>query len=98
MHRKGWYLVVYDIAGPRRLMNIHRFLKREGIAVQKSVFLVHGTEEKLIILLNKLDKMIVPHEDDLRAYPIQNPNRLWIVGIKPNIEFPFLSFDEESTP
>ena len=35
-----WYLVVYDVSHPRRLRRLHRKIRREGVALQKSVFLV----------------------------------------------------------
>ena len=39
--RRNW-LVAYDIASPRRLARVHRYLKRHAIPVQYSVFVFHG--------------------------------------------------------
>lgn len=66
----GWYLVGYDVAAPSRLKKIHRQLKKRGLAVQKSLFFVHGRERELEALLDDLARFIHPREDDLRAYPI----------------------------
>ena len=73
MERKGWYLVAYDIADPRRLAKIHRLLKKEGLAVQKSVFFAQGTESRINRLLDSIASMMTLREDDLRAYPITHP-------------------------
>ena len=90
MHRKGWYLVAYDIASLRRLVRVHRVLKREGIAVQKSVFLVFGTERAVDGLLDRLKEITSRNEDDLRAYPIREPGDLWTSGPNPLSSFPIL--------
>ena len=34
------YLIAYDIADPKRLVKVHRTLKRQGLPVQYSVFTV----------------------------------------------------------
>ena len=40
MTRTSWWIVAYDIASPRRLVRVHRFLKQRGLATQYSVFTV----------------------------------------------------------
>ena len=34
------YLVTYDIADPKRLSRLFRFMKKQGVPLQYSVFLV----------------------------------------------------------
>ena len=97
MHRKGWYLVAYDIACPRRLAKIHRLLKRKGIAIQKSVFLVRGTEQDIDTFFDLLTTVIVRREDDLRAYPIRDPSDLWTSGPNPLARFPLLYLGGKDT-
>jgi CRISPR-associated protein Cas2 len=97
MHREGWYLMAYDIACPRRLVRVHRVLKEEGLAVQKSVFLVHGTEPDMNALLNRLEKAIVRVEDDIRAYPVRSPGDLWTFGPNPLAGLPLLYLGEGQT-
>jgi len=96
MQRKGWYIVSYDIACPRRLLRVQRTIKGEGIAAQRSVFLVHGTEHDINDLLDRLAKMIVDREDDLRGYPIRDPADLWTSGPNPLAGFPLLYLDRET--
>ncbi|WP_295888533.1 CRISPR-associated endonuclease Cas2 [uncultured Thiohalocapsa sp.] len=79
-HRKDWFLLAYDIAEPRRLRRVHRRLRREGIAMQQSVFLLFGSETALCSLLDELAELMEPTEDDLRAYPVADPAELWLHG------------------
>ena len=92
MKRKGWYLVAYDIANPRRLAKIHRKLKSEGLAVQKSLFLVQGTEFRINQLLDRIASIMALREDDLRAYPIMHPSKIWTNGPNPLADFPVVLF------
>ena len=80
MSQSGWYLLAYDIADPRRLQRLHRAVRREGIALQRSVFLVQGTESAIEALLDRLEVLMDVAKDDLRAYPVAAPSALWLQG------------------
>lgn len=80
MNDPGWYLIAYDVREPRRLRRIHRRLRREGVAMQESVFLVQRTERDIATLMNELAGIIDRHQDDLRAYPIRDPGESWLRG------------------
>lgn len=80
MDINAWYLVAYDIADPRRLQRLHRQIRREGLAMQKSVFLVQRTPEGIAELMDDLASMIHRQQDDLRAYPVQDPARIRLCG------------------
>jgi CRISPR-associated protein Cas2 len=71
-----WYLIAYDIADPRRLQRLHRAVRTEAIAIQRSVFLMAGSVAAIERLLDRLAVLIAPDEDDLRAYPIDAPHTL----------------------
>ena len=68
------HLVCYDIAEPRRLGKVHRFLKKTAIPLQYSVFLVLANKPGLIDILSGIRELIDEGEDDVRAYPL--PKRL----------------------
>ena len=97
MERKGWYIVAYDIADPKRLRRIHYQIKKKGVSAQKSVFLVFGAEKQLNTLLDDLAGEMALKEDDLRAYPILDPKSVWTTGPNPLASFPVLYFDDEIT-
>ena len=64
------YIICYDITEPRRLGRIHRTLKKAALPVQYSVFLFCGTPEQLALCLARLEAIMDPDTDDIRAYPL----------------------------
>ena len=76
----GWYLVAYDVTEPRRLQLVHRYLRRKALPVQRSVFFLHGTDLVVKDTLNELAQIIHVRRDDVRAYPIEHPSRVWLSG------------------
>jgi CRISPR-associated protein Cas2 len=73
------YLIAYDIREPKRLGRVHRYLKRIGLALQYSVFVVRLTERQLDRVMRGLSRLIDPRCDDVRAYPVPaDPDWLWL--------------------
>lgn len=70
MRRRRTFVVAYDIADPRRLVQVHRFLQERAYPVQYSVFLGTFSEPDLNALLEGLAKIIHPRKDDVRVYPL----------------------------
>ena len=74
----SWYIVSYDIRDKKRLQRLHYHLKKEALALQKSVFLVKSHR------LNKVKRIIKLYSkgtiDDVRLYPITHPNAIWAAG------------------
>ena len=62
------YLIAYDIADPRRLQRVARFLERRAVRCQKSVFLFQGSETALVGLLDEAARRIDPDADVLQAW------------------------------
>ncbi|OIN92221.1 MAG: CRISPR-associated endonuclease Cas2 [Comamonadaceae bacterium CG1_02_60_18] len=77
------YLVTYDIANPRRLGRVFRFLKKHGVPVQYSVFLVESNAAKMSELMVKIAKLIHPDADDVRAYKL--PDNGWQISMGASI-------------
>jgi len=67
---KATYLVCYDIANPRRLGRVFRFMKGRGMHVQYSVFRCRLTWPELQDMKRKLTSIINTAEDDVRIYPL----------------------------
>lgn len=76
---RAW-LICYDIADPRRLGRLHRFLKTRALPVQYSVFHFEGSSAQLGRLLQDIKAHIKPKEDDVRAYPIPDAVQLHTLG------------------
>jgi CRISPR-associated protein Cas2 len=74
IHRPRLHIVSYDITDPKRLNQVHRYLVKQGIPLQYSVFLVLIAPLGLRSLMQEIDALIDPRKDDVRAYPL--PQRL----------------------
>lgn len=74
-HASAQWLVTYDIADPRRLTRLFKLLKKQGIAVQYSVFLVEASAVKMGSLMVQIAKIIAADADDVRAYRL--PENGW---------------------
>lgn len=83
MNRRSWYLLAYDIADERRLKQVHAYLKKRGLAAQKSVFFVHFSTPELDGVLGSLRRIIHANKDDVRVYPIGHPAQVWLSGVQP---------------
>jgi CRISPR-associated protein Cas2 len=79
---RNW-LIAYDIAHPRRLRRVHRFLLSEAVPVQFSLFAARATPMKAGILRAGLAALVNEREDDVRFYPVPEPADLVIFGRKP---------------
>lgn len=64
------FLICYDIADPRRLARLHRYLRKRAVPLQYSVFLMTGDDRQLERCLAGAAQIIDPGADDLRAYPL----------------------------
>ncbi|MCU0836338.1 MAG: CRISPR-associated endonuclease Cas2 [Chromatiaceae bacterium] len=73
-NRAQLFLLAYDIADPKRLTEVHRTVRRWGVPLQYSVFLVPTSPAGIDGLLSELAGIIDARADDIRVYPL--PSRL----------------------
>ena len=65
------YLICYDIADPRRVQKMGRELDKLAIRIQYSVFYApSATQEMLFDIIETIDGIIEPEEDDVRIYTV----------------------------
>jgi len=74
------YLICYDIADPRRLVRVHRYLKGHGIPVQYSVFVAKLRPRSLDLVMAGISERIDPRADDVRAYALPATLRIERIG------------------
>lgn len=74
------YLIAYDVAQPRRLGRIHRFLKARALPVQYSVFLARSSDEQREALLAGLRARMDARRDDVRLYRLPDPCHAQTLG------------------
>jgi len=77
---KANYLICYDIAEPRRLARVYKFIKGKGLHIQYSVFHCSLTWPKLLVLKEELNRIINENEDDVRIYPLPTEEKVIVMG------------------
>jgi CRISPR-associated protein Cas2 len=82
-HASARWIVTYDIADPRRLTRLFKFLKKQGVPLQYSVFLVEASAFKMSSLVLQMKAMVDGQADDVRAYRL--PENLWQVTLGASI-------------
>lgn len=78
---RNW-LIAYDIADPRRLRRVHRFLTSQAVPVQYSVFATRAAPMKTGLIRAGLAEIIDERDDDVRIYPVPEPADLTVFGRK----------------
>ena len=95
---KSWYIIAYDIRDPKRLRKLHYHLRKQAIPMQYSVFLIKANSEVLNKLLQTITRIAKDDEDDIRLYPIFNPNTIWAAGKQAQTLFSLYSGGKRSPP
>jgi CRISPR-associated protein Cas2 len=75
-----WYLLAYDIRHEKRLRRLHYFCKKNGVPLQKSVFLFKADAVGLEELVEGVQERVNDKEDDVRLYPVPSPGSIWAAG------------------
>ena len=68
LHEVTGWIVCYDISDARRLRAVHRHLRRKGLPLQYSVFLVQASAAAMHHIMEELAGLICEAADDVRAY------------------------------
>lgn len=95
---KSWYIIAYDIRDPKRLRKLHYHLRKQAIPMQYSVFLIKANGKVLKNLLKTIRSIAKDDEDDIRLYPIFNPNTIWAAGRQATTLFSLYSGGKVASP
>lgn len=68
LHEPARWIVTYDIAHPRRGQRMLKLLKKHGVPLQYSVFIVDASATAMHALMHEIRRLIRPSDDDVRAY------------------------------
>ncbi len=63
------WLVLYDIADPKRLRVVAKILETEGVRVQKSLFECNWSNEYVKLIEKKLREIVVSGKDYVLIFP-----------------------------
>ena len=64
------YLIAYDIASPRRLRRVARYLEKHALRCQKSVFMFQGPPEQLSSVMAGIEPLIDAQFDLVQAWKL----------------------------
>ena len=78
------WLLAHDISDPKRLQKVWRLMRKEGLPLQYSLYLLQGDRQRVQRLLEQLTPMIDSKADDLRVYPLGENTRIWGLGTQFN--------------
>lgn len=78
--KKNWYILSYDIRQDKRLKKFHYRLKKRGLALQRSVFLIEADATELEQIIQWVEQYTHTQQDDVRLYPISHPKAIWSAG------------------
>jgi len=70
MSETHFYIVAYDLSSDKRRNKVHKILSGFGQWTQYSLFELFVTDKELILLQNKLEKVLNPEQDSVRFYPL----------------------------
>lgn len=74
------HIIAYDIADPKRLGRIHRFLRKHAMPIQYSVFLIECDALELAAIRDELSELIDPRKDDIRIYTLPQKPEIMTLG------------------
>ena len=77
--RTPW-LIAYDIAAANRLQRVHRAVCQSAQPLQRSVFFMTATRQQVERLMDKIEGLIDPKKDDIRAYPLSTNGHHLVYG------------------
>ena len=70
MSETHFYLVAYDLSSDKRRNKVHKILSGFGQWTQYSLFELFITDKELVLLQNKLEKVLNAEKDSVRFYPL----------------------------
>ncbi|MFY9180145.1 MAG: CRISPR-associated endonuclease Cas2 [Venatoribacter sp.] len=80
------YIISYDIANPKRLAKVHKYVSKIALRLQLSVYYIECSQSELNFIIDGLEERIHPKEDDIRFYPTPKKERFQWFGKSPTKE------------
>lgn len=70
MSETHFYIVAYDMPSDKRRNKVHKILSGFGQWTQYSLFELFVTDKELVLLQNKLEKVLNAEKNSVRFYPL----------------------------
>ena len=69
--KKYNFIVAYDISSPKRLQQLAKFLEKDAIRIQKSIFFYSEiSKNSLGLIVDNILSIIDEKDDDVRVYQV----------------------------
>lgn len=88
LNRPALRLICYDIAHPKRLARLHRFISHHATMLQFSVYAARLRARELATLGEGIARRIAPGEDDVRIYTLPERAEWVTLGREPFSSLP----------
>lgn len=77
--QKSW-IIAYDIRCKKRLARVYRYLSKQGLPIQYSIFLIEANQSQLGEIMLELANRIEASTDDIRIYHVTDTAQVWALG------------------
>ncbi len=89
MKESANYIISYDISDHKRLAKLARYLEKEALRIQFSIFYAQDVNQiDLFELIETINSIIDPEDDDVRIYTVVNVGNA--IGEAYDLENPLL--------
>jgi CRISPR-associated protein Cas2 len=92
-HEVKTWLIGYDIADPKRLRHLHRYVSKVALRLQYSAYCLDASDEGIEAFLLDVSIIMEPAADDIRIYHLPKKTRVWTYGVDGTTEGVLLSVE-----
>lgn len=79
MHQQN-FLICYDITNSKRLQRLQRLVSKDCFQLQYSVYYATLYPQAMDKLIEKIEKIINRHHDDVRIYVVAPLEQAFVIG------------------
>lgn len=76
------FIIAFDIRDNKRLKIVSKFLEKEALRIQLSVFYIRTNKNEILQIINKLNTFIDKENDDVRVYLVDMKKSLFLQNSK----------------
>lgn len=78
--KNTYFIIAYDISEKSRLQRLQRLVSTQFLQLQYSVYYGTMTPKRMDTFITAMQKIIHPHDDDLRIYEVEPLENSFVMG------------------
>lgn len=96
LNQPDTWLLAYDIRAPKRLQRMQRIARKNGIPLQRSLYLLVGSRARIENFIDTLRNAKAFDEtiDDVRIYPLSRDTLFWPLGCQHTLAIDSIALSE----